>query len=137
MNEVDRELINVFLAEAGDELASIKANTDRWRKHHEDVETLQGLVRSYHTLKGAGRIIGANAVSVLSWSVEELLRRAQDGRAMIGDALFDLLEQAVTALGELVKGIEQGQESDVRAVQPLIDMARELRKSAQVAGGSS
>jgi chemosensory pili system protein ChpA (sensor histidine kinase/response regulator) len=137
MAEVDRELINVFLAEAGDELANIQACTDRWREHLEDVETLQSLIRSYHTLKGAGRIIGANAVSVLSWSVEELLRRLQDGRADISDAVFDLLERAVAALGELVSGIERGLESDVRTVQPLIDMARELRKTTQVAGGAS
>ncbi len=137
MNEVDRELIDVFLAEAGDELASIQTNTDRWRDDQEESETLQGLIRSYHTLKGAGRIIGANAVSVLAWSIEELLRRVQDGRAPVSEPLFDLLERAVAAMGELIQGIEQGEEGDVRTVQSIIDMARELRKSANVAGGSS
>ncbi len=137
VSEVDEELIHVFLAEAGDELAAIRTHTERWRGDRDDAEALQTLIRSYHTLKGAGRIIGANPVSVLAWSIEELLRRVKDGRAVIGDALFDLLERAVTTLGDLVHEIKQGRDGEDMAVQSLIDAARELRQPAQAVGNSS
>lgn len=131
--EVDHELIAVFLTEADDEIAAIGVNLARWREHRDDADTMSALIRSFHTLKGAGRIIGATSIGVLAWSVEELLRRVQEGRVPVNTRLVDLLDQSVTAFTGLVTQIRNGDSGVGPSVQPLIDLARELRQPAQVA----
>ena len=93
---VDEELIAVFSTEADDELAAINSHLEKWRINRDDKESLSTLIRSFHTLKGAGRIIGATSVGVLAWSVEELLRRVLDGRVPANNnKVIDLLEQTL------------------------------------------
>lgn len=131
--EVDHELIAVFLTEADDEIAAIGINLERWREHRDDAEALSALIRSFHTLKGAGRIIGATSIGVLAWSVEELLRRVQEGRVPVATRLFELLYQSMMAFTGLVAQIRNGDIGAGPSVQPLIDLARELRQPAQAA----
>ena len=130
---VDEELLAVFSTEADDELAAIGSHLERWRANRDDTESLSTLIRSFHTLKGAGRIIGATSVGVLAWSVEELLRRVQDGRVPANNKVIDLLEQTLAAFSLIVAQIKLGNLSSGPSVQALIDMARDLRQPAQMA----
>ncbi len=131
---VDEELIAVFSAEADDELAAISLHLEKWRANRDDKEILGTLIRSFHTLKGAGRIIGATSVGVLAWSVEELLRRVLDGRVPANNnKVIDLLEQTLAAFSLIVTQIKLGNLSSGPSVQALIDMARDLRQPAQMA----
>jgi chemosensory pili system protein ChpA (sensor histidine kinase/response regulator) len=131
---VDEELLAVFSIEADDELAAIYSNLQQWRANREDTESLSTLIRSFHTLKGAGRIIGATSVGVLAWSVEELLRRVQDGRVPSNNnKVIDLLEQTLGAFSVIVAQIKLGNLNSGPPVQALIDMARDLRQPAQMA----
>ena len=132
--DVDQELIAVFSTEADDELAAISSNLELWRSNRDDTESLSTLIRSFHTLKGAGRIIGATSVGVLAWSVEELLRRVLDGRVPANNnKVLDLLEQTLAAFGSIVAQIKLGNLNSGPSVQALIDMARDLRQPAQMA----
>lgn len=131
---VDEELIAVFSTEADDELAAIRLHLEKWRANREDKELLGMLIRSFHTLKGAGRIIGATSVGVLAWSVEELLRRILDGRVPANNnKVIDLLEQTLAAFSLIVAQVKLGNLSSGPSVQALIDMARDLRQPAQMA----
>lgn len=131
---VDQELIAVFSTEADDELAAIRSHLEKWRANREDKELLGMLIRSFHTLKGAGRIIGATSVGVLAWSVEELLRRILDGRVPANNnKVIDLLEQTLAAFSLIVAQVKQGNLTSGPSVQALIDMARDLRQPAQMA----
>jgi chemosensory pili system protein ChpA (sensor histidine kinase/response regulator) len=134
--EVDHELIEVFLAEADDELAAIGSNLDRWKVSADDQESLQMLVRCFHTLKGAGRIIGSTTIGVLAWSVEELLRRVADGRVPSSNRVVDLLDQTLAAMTTLIADIKRGKFTPEASVQPLIDLARDLRQPAHAVSGS-
>ena len=132
--EVDHELLAVFSTEADDELDAIRSNLEKWRADRDDKESLGTLIRSFHTLKGAGRIIGATSVGVLAWSVEELLRRVLDGRVPSNNnKVIDLLEQTLAAFSVIVAQIKQGNLNSGPSVQSLIDLARDLRQPAQMA----
>lgn len=132
--EVDHELLAVFSTEADDELDAIRSHLEKWRADRDDKESLGTLIRSFHTLKGAGRIIGATSVGVLAWSVEELLRRVLDGRVPANNnKVIDLLEQTLTAFSVIVAQIKQGNLNSGPSVQSLIDLARDLRQPAQIA----
>jgi chemosensory pili system protein ChpA (sensor histidine kinase/response regulator) len=131
---VDQELIAVFSTEADDELAAIRVNLEKWGENRDDKESLSTLIRSFHTLKGAGRIIGATSVGVLAWSVEELLRRVMDGRVPANNnKVIDLLEQTLSAFSVIVAQVKLGNLTGGPSVQSLIDLARDLRQPAQIA----
>ena len=132
--EVDHELLAVFSTEADDELDAIRSHLEKWRADRDDKESLGTLIRSFHTLKGAGRIIGATSVGVLAWSIEELLRRVLDGRVPSNNnKVIDLLEQTLAAFSVIVAQIKQGNLNSGSSVQSLIDLARDLRQPAQIA----
>ena len=133
--EVDSELMAIFLAEAGDEIEAISNNLEVWKLNHEDQNSLNSLIRSFHTLKGAGRIVGATSVGVLSWSIEELLRRVMSDRVQPSNEIVELLEQTLPTLKQIVDHMKNGNKDVTSAeVQELIDMSRELRESKQVVG---
>lgn len=131
----DEELMKVFVMEADDELETININFKKWKGDQKDHKSLNCMVRSFHTLKGAGRIIGVTTIGLLAWSVEELLRCLQDGSVQPCKEIFELLDQMVPAMMQLIAQVKQGDISEqMEDVQPLVDMARELRKSGAAVG---
>ena len=97
-----------------------------------DEESLAIMIRSFHTLKGAGRIVGATSIGVLAWSIEELLRRIEDERVQPSEEIAELLEQTLPMLMQLIIQMKDGEDVDASAnVQTLIETARELRESDQ------
>ena len=50
------------IEEAKEEIASIRKNLPAWAKAPDDMETLITVRRSFHTLKGSGRMVGAERI---------------------------------------------------------------------------
>jgi chemosensory pili system protein ChpA (sensor histidine kinase/response regulator) len=72
---LDPELLELFIEEAKEEIASITRKLPTWREEPDDMETLITVRRSFHTLKGSGRMVGAERIGEYCWSVENLLNR--------------------------------------------------------------
>lgn len=58
-DDVDRELLPVFLEEAQDWMLRIQSTLQQWRQSHASPEHSPALQRALHTLKGAARMVGA------------------------------------------------------------------------------
>jgi len=101
--EVDSEILEIFGEEAREELESIQSCYPKWRDNGEDAESLQTMRRSFHTLKGSGRIVGASNIGEFSWSVENLLNRVIDGTVQGSSELFQLMDEVVGVLPQLVE----------------------------------
>jgi chemosensory pili system protein ChpA (sensor histidine kinase/response regulator) len=56
---LDPELLELFIEEAKEEIATIRNNLPQWAASPDDMETLITVRRSFHTLKGSGRMVGA------------------------------------------------------------------------------
>ena len=125
---VDDELVKVFLGESEDVLEKIEQEIHAWQKDNSDAKPLQRLIRSFHTLKGAGRIIGATSFGLLSWSIEELLRKVSDGAKQPTAEMFALLTDVTVTLRHLTAEMQgQSLEQPVEDIQTLITTAREMR----------
>jgi chemosensory pili system protein ChpA (sensor histidine kinase/response regulator) len=72
---LDPELLELFIEEAKEEIASIRRHLPAWAEAPDDLETLITVRRSFHTLKGSGRMVGAERVGEYCWAVENLLNR--------------------------------------------------------------
>lgn len=107
-SRADPEFLELFIEEAKEEVETIAEHLPRWRDNPMDQDSLASIRRSYHTLKGSGRMVGAELIGEFSWSMENLLNRLLDGTLERNDHIVLLMEQSVGALPELIEQLEVG-----------------------------
>jgi len=71
--EIDAELLSIFLEEAGEVLATISEQSALLASSPHDVEALTTIRRSVHTLKGSGRMVGLRDLGETAWELEQTL----------------------------------------------------------------
>jgi len=106
--ELDSEILAIFVEEAREELEVIQEQYPLWRDDSAQEEALTRIRRSFHTLKGSGRLVGAMEIGEFAWSIEDLLNRVIDGTTQPGPELFQLLDETVELLPGLIDAREQG-----------------------------
>ncbi|MGI9257371.1 MAG: Hpt domain-containing protein, partial [Gammaproteobacteria bacterium] len=114
----DPELVEIFIEEAKEEIAGIRRHLPVWRDNRDDSDALVAARRSFHTLKGSGRMVGAEVISEFAWSVENLLNRIINQTLEASDEIVEFLERAADFLPQLVEQLEIGTEpsTDVDAL---------------------
>jgi chemosensory pili system protein ChpA (sensor histidine kinase/response regulator) len=93
----DREIVDVFLEEAQEILTAIAENLAACRARPQDREALTALRRSFHTLKGSGRMAGLAHLGEAAWTVENLMNQWLEREGEAADALLDYLAEAHAA----------------------------------------
>ena len=128
--DADEEIVEIFLEEAAEQAACIAEAVPVWISNPEDGEVLAAMRRSFHTLKGSGRMAGAMLVGEFSWTIEDLLNRLLDGSVQFGDSVAILLGQCGEALSQL---ITQVQDTTV----PALDIQGMMACAAALARGEA
>ncbi|MGF2734437.1 Hpt domain-containing protein [Marinobacter sp. DUT-1] len=104
---IDDEILEIFVEEAGEVLDTIREYLPMLLRQHDDRSALTEVRRAFHTLKGSGRMVGANMVGELAWSVENMLNRAIDGSILMNDDIAALLQDVTEALPPLIEDFEK------------------------------
>ncbi len=102
------EFLDIFLEEAQDETESVRVQLAQWRADPADEEALATLRRSFHTLKGSGRLVGAERVGDLAQSIEAVLNRVIERSLIPGPELMTLVADAAGRLPDLVAAEAEG-----------------------------
>ena len=122
---VDAELLEIFLGEAGEVLASVRATLPQLHADLSNPLHLATLRRGFHTLKGSGRMVGLDAFGSAAWGIEQVLNRSvADDKGATPDVLglVGQAEQLLTAwVGEL-----SADGHSARDGRALIDAAQRL-----------
>ena len=103
---IDEEIREVFVEEVGEEIANINVNLPAWKSNPEDLDALKNVRRSFHTLKGSGRLVGAAALGEFSWKVENMLNRVLDQTIKPDANVLALVDTAVATLPKLHAGLQ-------------------------------
>ncbi len=130
MDDIDQEILDTFLEEAKEELEVIQEYLPRWRLDRSDQDAMATFRRSFHTLKGSGRLVGATDIGEYAWSIENLLNRIIDETVEVSPAILKLLDETLEVLPVLIDAQESGQSLAV-GVQPLMDRAFALTRSPE------
>ncbi|MGH8178879.1 MAG: Hpt domain-containing protein [Steroidobacter sp.] len=125
--EIDPEFLELFIEEAKDEIAKLKELFPRWDANPQDQDALVNVRRSFHTLKGSGRMVGAQLIGDFAWSVENLLNRVINKTLERTPDMMSVLRDAVAAVPELVEQLETGR-------NPAIDVGRIIARGNEIAG---
>ena len=117
-DQPDPELLETFIEEAREEIAAIGRHYPVWAENTGDDEALITVRRSFHTLKGSGRMVGAALIGEYCWCIEDLLNRVISGTVSVSRPLVGFLADAVAALPQLLEQLEAGAEpgADLNAI---------------------
>lgn len=126
-DDADEEILEIFIEEALEELVSLNENYPLWRSEPGNIEALTTIRRSFHTLKGSGRLIGAQLIGEFAWAFENMLNRVMDKTRPANQEVFDALDEALGVLPQLIEQLK-GNRDPVSNVYELIDRAETLSK---------
>ena len=131
--EIDAELLDIFLEEANEVLATIEENTRLLQDQTHNLEYLTTIRRSFHTLKGSSRMVGLKDVGEAAWAVEQTLNLWLRKELEVGTALLDMIRLAYSLFSSWVRFLETrvGAAPDPSA---LISLADSLRQSGEDGG---
>ncbi len=104
----DPELVKLFIEEAREELVKIERGFPVWDQNPLEREALVTVRRSFHTLKGSGRMVGARELGELAWAVENLLNRVLDNTLTRSPAILEVLRDGIAALPQMIDHLEKG-----------------------------
>ena len=110
---IDEELRQVFLDEMDDEIANLRKHFPLWRADPEETENLKVVRRSFHTLKGSGRLVGAVALGDFAWKIENMLNRVLDRSIAASAPLLQVVAYAIGALPRFRSELSRHERSSV------------------------
>src|SRR5690625_2335768 len=127
----DFDIVAIFLEEFDHELEQLNELLPQWREQPDDEETLTTIRRSFHSLKGSGRMAGAEEIGEFSWQIENMLNRVLEGRLQPQTAVIDIVASAAEMLPSMRARLSgEGEETlDAQACASL------ARRAAQAADG--
>jgi len=109
MSEYKYEFIN----EAKEHLQSMNEAFLDLEHDSSNVDLLNSVFRSAHTLKGSSATMGYTKVSELTHKMENVLDEIKNQRLTVTSDVFDLIFGSFDALETLVNDIDQDQESEI------------------------
>ena len=123
--EIDEDIIQVFIDEAREVIQVLEDCLIRWNADPGDRDALITLRRSFHTLKGSGRLVGAVDVGEYAWAVENLLNRVIEGICPVTRGVLEFVTEANERLPELIDALNAREPSSLD-VEVFAERAREL-----------
>lgn len=135
-DELDDEIVEIFLEEAEEEHGNISRLLPKWQNNPDDEESLKDLRRSFHTLKGSGRLVGAVDVGEFAWSYEQMLNRLLDRTIEPSAEMFELLAIARDTLPAMLDLFRSGEKPGQEIFAQMAN-AEALSKGQQVTLGDS
>ena len=109
VDNLDPELISLFLEEAEDLVNSTADNLQSWLEDLSNISEVKTLQRALHTLKGGARLAGLKPVGDLSHELENLFEGIVENRFRADKSLARLLLQCHDRLAEMVDCVASGQ----------------------------
>jgi chemosensory pili system protein ChpA (sensor histidine kinase/response regulator) len=103
---LDEEMVEIFLEEAVDILDSAGQALDRWLAEPDNGLALSSLQRDLHTLKGGARMAEIRAIGDLAHELESLYEGLVDRRFSHSPYLAGLLQQSHDSLAVLLEQLQ-------------------------------
>jgi two-component system chemotaxis sensor kinase CheA len=110
---------DAFFEEAGDHLAIVEEGLLELEQHPEDLDLLNKIFRSAHSIKGTSGMFGFNAVAQFTHKMETLLDLLRNGQKVVTPQLADLLLKSTDCLKALIDSAKTGLPVDGETIRRL------------------
>ena len=108
-----------FFEEAAEHLAIVEEGLLALEQHPEDLDLLNKIFRSAHSIKGTSAMFGFNAVAQFTHKMETLLDLLRNGQKTVTPQIADLLLKATDCLKTLIDAAKTNSSVDDETVQRL------------------
>jgi chemosensory pili system protein ChpA (sensor histidine kinase/response regulator) len=132
-DEVDLEILDVFLEEAEELCEIIDGCLVSWRDHPESRDFSDDLKRALHTLKGGARLSGLNELGEMSHRFETLMHNLESQRRDPDENDFQAMTVEFDALNERLVELRRAAAAQPLPAQP--PATRETRPEASAQPG--
>ncbi|MEO8998370.1 MAG: Hpt domain-containing protein, partial [Rhodanobacter sp.] len=103
---IDDDIREIFLEEMQEEIDNLRAAEKVWLVDPTQTSSLVNIRRSFHTLKGSGRLVGAGVLGEFAWKVEDMLNRVLDKTIEPNQNVQALMRHAIDALPQLLAALK-------------------------------
>jgi chemosensory pili system protein ChpA (sensor histidine kinase/response regulator) len=103
---IDDDIREIFLEEMQEEIDSLRSAEKIWLADPKQHASLISIRRSFHTLKGSGRLVGAGVLGEFAWKVEDMLNRVLDGTIEPQEDVQAVVRHAIDALPSLLAALK-------------------------------
>ena len=110
-DDADPDIKEIFIEEADEVLAEIVPLYEKWCLSPTDVSELADIRRGFHTLKGSGRMVGANYTAELAWAIENMLNRILDNSITASADMRQLIADVLAAYPSMLIVFENGSQN--------------------------
>ena len=124
---VDRELLETYLEEAQEVLATVREQMGIVRRRPHDHDALITIRRGFHTLKGSGRMVGLTELGEVAWGIEQTMNRWLEEEKDATPELIDMVQHAHDAFAGWVDVLNRDGAVEVDA-KALLAEAEALRE---------
>jgi chemosensory pili system protein ChpA (sensor histidine kinase/response regulator) len=125
---IDDEIREIFLEEMQEEIDNLYTAQKQWLADVTQRDALTSIRRSFHTLKGSGRLVGASLLGEFGWKVENMLNRVLDASIEPHEGVQELVRHAIDALPQLLQALKDDH-------QPTAPLAAIMDTADRLAGG--
>ncbi len=116
-DEIDEQLLPIFLEEAHELYPQIGSTLRAWREQPGDAQLGRNLQRSLHTLKGSARMAGAMRLGELTHRVEGRVDKAV-AEGQFGPELWGELDNYLDRIGNAIEQLQHPQAVATEAAAP-------------------
>ncbi|GFZ94864.1 Hpt domain-containing protein [Dyella caseinilytica] len=125
---IDDDIREIFLEEMQEEINNLRQTQHVWMTDPAQIASLTPIRRSFHTLKGSGRLVGASTLGEFAWRVENMLNRVLDGTIQPHEGVQAVVGHAIEALPQLLAMLKDG-------VLPTAPLSAIMQAADQLAAG--
>lgn len=107
-DEIDQQLLPIFLEEADTLVPDTSAQLRAWKETPAGTGPRDALRRNLHTIKGSARMVGAMRLGELTHVMESRVIAVIEGHLAASHDVFDTLEAQLDRLADAVEHLKQG-----------------------------
>ena len=118
--DADPDIKEIFIEEAEEVLAEIIPLHSNWQQAPEVLKAVPDIRRGFHTLKGSGRMVGANHTGELAWAIEDMLNRILDHTIQVSADIVELIGDVLSGYPELIQIFADDDGATTNKIYPAI-----------------
>ena len=129
---IDPAMLSIFLEEFDSVRTQLERHLEQWLLDSTNAKAVAELRRGFHTLKGSGRMVGAQEVGDFAWAFENLFNAFVDGKVAAGESLFEAARMSVGVLSDLrARMLGDPSGVDIAGIKALQGFAKQLAEGGQ------
>jgi two-component system chemotaxis sensor kinase CheA len=117
-----QEIFQSFLVETKEILEQLDLDLVEIEKRPDDVDLLNQIFRSFHTIKGTSGFLGLEKLQKVTHRGEDILNKLRKGEVLLNDEIMDNILKSYDAIKDLVDVIEEKKEEDFDTSEILFEL---------------